>query len=441
MSDSDSNPEPPLNNREVDQISPYNTSESSPTKASPTTGKRRAALKSAEITKAILASTSRPKTAVNLTQSSEMAELTAKQIDEIRDKVAEKMQQELAMFKQDQQAKFDTIHEQLQRILDTHTKDTLPDHPNPAESSAIPLLEDVQSIRSFQLASGCSDNCLRPRNDQVTVDLFTKSGIEFNEKNKYHPHRFVQIFENATANADVDERCRTMLFRSAIKIQSTKWLDRALATNKYEELKNIFIKIFWDEAKQSDALYYFKTYQGDPKASLSEIISELQLWQSTLKKIEQIPGKLILNYLYEKIPHKYKKEIAKEGLINEKVLFDRLETLTNFQNGHRSGVRAWETRIFYNDSQKPSGSNAQPSETNVQNNSSNTFQRGDYRRGRYRGNNYRQHYRRNYDYGNDGYFQRNNYVENRSQNAAANVQSTNESNNPVPSSSQPNSKN
>lgn len=281
--------------------------------------------------------------------------------------------------------KTNEVQASIQQILGILQKSTNVEN---GASASVSNSEQRERRESSPVRSWTGGSASRCRNDQVTVELFAKSGIEFSQENKYHPHKFIQNFENATADAEFDEKCKIMLFRNAIKIKTTAWASNSLNKPTYEQLKEFFLDVFWDESSQSEALHHFKTYQGNARASVKEIIYELQMWHDTLCKIEDLPKKKILRYIYEKIPYKHRIKISIENMDSEKVLFERLRSLGEFHDGSGSGVMAFDAGTY-----RWAGNGTETNET-----------------GNYRGaGNYRNYDDRNYRGYNRGYRSRGQY--------------------------------
>lgn len=309
-------------------------------------------------------------------------------------------------------AELSTMRDLFQQICDkldntpNREQNNSGSNPQPTTSNSTPNVEtntinnsenvsrkDSTSVISYQIADQAA-NFLKIKNDKVTVELIANNGPEFTSNNKYHPHRFVKIFESNTANTDIDDKCKTILFRKAIKVDNNNWIQRSADIDNYDKLKEIFLSIFWSEVKQNEALEFFKQNRGEPGATLLELIDDLEMWSATMKQMEDLSAKKRLRHLFKKLPREYKNQISCEELSTDEILFKQLKKLSELEDGMKNDIQPYVTRIWRNQSrnQGESDTQRQTDQHNQRSETQNYEQRGrGY--GRY---NYRNSHRGNY---------------------------------------------
>ncbi|KAL6986588.1 hypothetical protein U1Q18_051234 [Sarracenia purpurea var. burkii] len=220
------------------------------------------------------------------------------------------------------------------------------------------------------------------QNTQYRVQLLLESGIQFNETNIYHPHRFIKAFEQAVQNANLQDEEKAMLFRGAVKLSAAQtWKENSCYITDYDSLKADFLATYWDSRCQEDAMKQFQLEKHPQSTSLNVIIKELRKWGDTITQMGNVNQRLATKYLYDKLPFYMQNKLNCQELTTPAVFFEKLSAVVLFLEQPRTGVHAWDTRIPQNDNSSNTNDNK-----NNQNDNQNYNRRGyQGKRGAYRG--------------------------------------------------------
>lgn len=126
------------------------------------------------------------------------------------------------------------------------------------------MMEDVMDRRMQELTTvaTCAIKNAKSENptnvdERVAIDLFTKNTKHYSQKNRHHPHQFLEQFNDPIVNDTLSNATKIMLFKSCVKINSKTWEQRSQTAKTYHDLTKVFLEVFWDTIAQNEALKHF----------------------------------------------------------------------------------------------------------------------------------------------------------------------------------------
>ncbi|KAL6952342.1 hypothetical protein U1Q18_044204 [Sarracenia purpurea var. burkii] len=146
--------------------------------------------------------------------------------------------------------------------------------------------KDVAKLKEDNFVDGQRVmHCVMKQTMPMTIESLKQNGIEFNEDERYHPHRHIRLFEQYTLDNVLTERHKCSLFRGTVTLRElADWKKSSVAFGNYDSLKDNFLTQAWCTETQQKAIKYFK-YQFTLNGSIRDVITAYEKSRSTIRAV------------------------------------------------------------------------------------------------------------------------------------------------------------
>ncbi|XP_065204013.1 uncharacterized protein LOC135834104 [Planococcus citri] len=283
----------------------------------------------------------RLKNDINLAKSELKNDIKSELKNELKTQIKEELKEELkedikieiianlnADIKKDIKIYFDQLKLNMEDVLDKIESDAHDKFMDIVDENVKAVVDGAKmalnnTMKNVQVATVPTSG-----SDKIFIDLFYKNVTNFEQKNRFFPHKFLAQFTTPSVTQNIDPDNRRMLLASCVKIESTAWNEKVQKAKTFEELQEYFLDIFWDDNVKSAAVAAFEKEIPKHIVKIIDFIEYISNWYDTLLKTDT-REKLIISKVYKKFPKCIKEHTNSEGLVNKESLMAKLETVKN----------------------------------------------------------------------------------------------------------------
>ena len=229
--------------------------------------------------------------------------------------------------------KIDRIHAQHKNTTDRliNVVGTLTNKVVEIETSTQDMQQALAQIPTtgFPSSSAGPIQCVFKQSMPTSADALRKNGIVFDESLRYHPHYFLNLFNNYLRNIKLDEEHRCSIFRMLVEVKdSDQWKRENIGTILFAQMEINFLDVFWSRRVQNTALQKFRELQFSAK-SIKSIIFELTKWMDSLMKAKYPEEDQIIAIAHKKLPSSLVSRVADTDLATLETFKARLSRLAD----------------------------------------------------------------------------------------------------------------
>lgn len=181
------------------------------------------------------------------------------------------------------------------------------------------------------------------RTSEINGKMLKDSGVEYNDSNHHHPHRFIRIYEEFIAQFPaLTSFQKASLFRQVVRYSGAEfWKNNSISVVSYDDLKQSFIDTFWSIQEQKKAIEFFRSKLGMKAKTIHEMVIELEGWCETLKNATKLDEEDLIQELCDKMPIWIINRISMDGVATADELVGKIKNVVAITGTERRQVERW----------------------------------------------------------------------------------------------------
>ncbi|CAG7786377.1 unnamed protein product [Allacma fusca] len=215
------------------------------------------------------------------------------------------------------------------------------------------LKDKYDAVPPHQQFTAIQGNLQPPR---IDFGIMKNAGITYTEENRWHPHEFIEAFEDHMAMYKIENQHKAAAFKSVVITKdAAQWRQTCRSTDTYEATKTSFLKYYWNATIQGQA--ELQCDRVNSAKTLPELVAFLTRWLKTLAQSNHRGTEFLLQMFRTKMPKQFHRELP---ITNNTTVTEFIEKMQSIADDYQ---RLWHQEIKLEPFER--GPNGNPRRTNI----------------------------------------------------------------------------